>query len=82
MNNDRACEVMEESYKSLQNRYQNNLEGLIKCSKFVFNYVRLLYYKCHKINPNCYGSYMSSPDWIKSKIGTINPINKKYNTCF
>ena len=40
MNNDRAGEVMEESLKSLQNRYQNNLEGLIKHSKFVFDYVR------------------------------------------
>ena len=40
----------------------------------------LLYYKCHKINPNRGGSYIDSPDWIKNK-KTTNLINKKYN-CF
>ena len=35
-------------------------------SEFVFNYVHLLYYKCHKINPSCGGSYKDSPDWIKN----------------
>ena len=38
-----------------------------------------MYYKCHKINPNCGGSY---PDWIKNKKATTNPINKKDNKCF
>ena len=42
----------------------------------------LLYYKCHKANPNCGGSYIDSPDWIKNKKVTINPINKKENKCF
>ena len=28
------------------------------------------------------GSYIDSPDWIKNKKATINPINKKYNKCF
>ena len=54
----------------------------IKGSEFVFNYVLLLYYKCHKINPNRGGSYIDSPDWIKNKKATINPINKKDNKCF
>ena len=35
-----------------------------------------------KINPNCGESYVDSPDWIKNKKTTINPINKKYNNCF
>ena len=51
-------------------------------SEFVFNYVHLLYYKCHKINLNRGGSYIDSPDWIKSEKATINPINKKDNKCF
>ena len=34
------------------------------------------------INPNRGGSYVDFPDWIKSKIATINPINKKDNKCF
>ena len=42
----------------------------------------LMYYKCHKINPNCGGSYVDSPDWIKTKRATINPINKKDIKCF
>ena len=46
-------------------------------SEFVFDYVQLLYYKCHKINPNRGGSYIDSPDWIKNKKATVNSINKK-----
>ena len=66
MMNDETDEYIEELFKSLKNRYQNNLK-LMKGSEFVFNYVNLLYYKCHKINPNCGGSYIVSPDWIKNK---------------
>ena len=61
----------------------------MKGSEFVFdckyvehNYVQLLYYKCHKINSNRGGSYTDSPDWIKNKKGTINPINKKNSKSF
>ena len=53
----------------------------MKGSEFVFDYVQLLYYKCYKINPNRGGSYIDSPDWIKNKNVTINPINKKGNKC-
>ena len=81
MMNNEADEVIKELFDSLKNRYQNNLETR-KCSEFVFNYVHLLYYKCHKINPNHGGSYIDSPDWIKNKKATINPINKKYKKCF
>ena len=49
----------------------------MKGSEFVFDYVPLLYYKYHKINPNRGGSYIDSPDWIKSKKTAINLINKK-----
>ena len=51
MINDKADEVIEDLFESLKNRYQNNLVA-IKGSEFVFDYVHLLYYKCHKINPN------------------------------
>ena len=54
----------------------------MKGSQFVFDYVNLLYYKCHKTNPNCGGSYIDSPDQIKNKKATINPINEKDNKCF
>ena len=36
----------------------------MKNSDFVFDYVQLLCYKCHQINPNRCASYIDSPDWI------------------
>ena len=44
-------EVIKELFGSFKNRFQNNLE-LMKGSEFVTDYAQLLYYKCHKINPN------------------------------
>ena len=81
MMNDKADEIIEELFDSRKNRYRNNLESM-KGSRFVFVYVQLLYYKCHKINPNRGGSNRDSPDWIKHKKATINPVNKNGNKCF
>ena len=53
----------------------------MKGSEFVADHVHLLYYKCHKINPSRGGWYADSPDWIKNKKATKNPINKK-EKCF
>ena len=39
----------------------------MKGGEFVFDYVHSLYYKYHKMNPNCGGSHMDSSDWIKTK---------------
>ena len=74
-----ADEVIKELFDSLKNRHQNNLES-VKGSEFVFDYVQLLHYKWHEINPSRCGSYIDSPDWVKNKKATINPINKKHNT--
>ena len=74
MINDEADEVIKELFDSLKNRKQNNFES-IKGSEFVFDYVHLLYNKCHKINPNHGGSYIDSPVCIKNKKATMNPIN-------
>ena len=79
MFNDEADEVIKEFFDSLKNRYQNNLKS-IEDKEFVFDYVYFLYYKCHKINPNCGGSYIDSPYWLKK--AAINPINRKDNKCF
>ena len=83
MINDEQDEVIKEHFDSLKNRYQHNLESM-KGSEFVFDHVYLLYYKCDKTNPNRAESYIDSPDWKKkiNKKATINPINKKDNTCF
>ena len=48
MISDKADEVIEKLFKSLLNTYQSNLEKLIRGSEFVFDYLHLLYYKCHK----------------------------------
>ena len=80
MINDEPDEVIKELLDSRKNKYQTNLESM-KGGEFVFDYVELLYYKCHKINQNHGGSYIDSPDWIKNKKATINPINKKDNKC-
>ena len=53
MINDKADEVVKELYESLLNRFQNNMEESIKGGEFVFDYVPLLLYKCHKNNSNC-----------------------------
>ena len=81
MINDEADEAIEELFKSLLYRYQNNLEKLMRVSKFAFDYVHLLYCKCHK-NPIRGRSYIDSSDWIRNKKATINTINKKDIKCF
>ena len=82
MINDEANEVKIERFDSLNNLdYQNNLESM-KGSELVFDYIQLLYYKCHKNYLNRGESNVDSPDWIKNKKAKINPINKKCNKCF
>ena len=51
MINDEADEVIKELFDLLKNRYQNNLQPMEGC-ELIFDCVHLLYYKCHKINPN------------------------------
>ena len=50
--------------------------------KFIIDYVQVLQYKCHKINPNPGASNISSPDWIKNKkaILSIKKIINTFNT--
>ena len=64
MTNDEADEFIKKLFDSLKNRYQNNLESM-KGSEFLFDYVYLLYYKCHKIKLTRGWPYIDSPDWIK-----------------
>ena len=54
----------------------------MKGSEFLFDYFHLLYYKCHKKDPNCGGSYIDSNEWIKDNKAVINSINKKDDKCF
>ena len=60
----------------------------MKGSKFVVDYVHLLYYKCHYIvlyriiNSARGGSYIDSPDWIKTKKQQQIPSMKKITNAF
>ena len=56
------------------------MQKLKKGSEFIFDFVYLLYYECHEINPNHGESYIDSPEWIKNK-ETVNPIIRK-DICF
>ena len=54
----------------------------MKGSQFAFDYVHLMYYKCHKINPIHGESYIDYLDWVENKKATINDTNKNNNKCF
>ena len=64
MINDIAEEIVEELLQPLVFRYQIELETSMKgiLKEFVFDYVHLLYYKCHKINLNRRGSNVDFSD--------------------
>ena len=74
-------EVIKEIFKSLLQRYQENLETKMSGSEFVFDGVNVLYYDLNKISLNRGGSYIDSPVWIKNKKATINP-NNNDSKCF
>ena len=60
-------EVIEEFFKSLLQRYQENLEERMRGSEFVFDGVNVLYYDLNKISLNRGGSYIDSPAWINQQ---------------
>ena len=75
-------EVIEDLFKSLLQRYQENLEEKMRGSEFAFDGVNALYYDLNKTSLNRGGSHMESQKWVSAKKATINPINKKDNKCF
>ena len=68
-----ANEVVDKLFESLCSRYQGYLETSMRGRDFVFDSVQLMYYKFHKVNFKCVGSYTYSPYWIKRKKATIYP---------
>ena len=74
-------EITEELFKSLLQRYEEGLEESVKGSEFVFDSDGLLKYKLNKISLNRGGSYIDSPECLKTKKATINT---KFNddNCF
>ena len=76
MNDSDTDEIIKELFKSLLQRYQENLQ-----EKIAFGGVNYLYYDLNKISISTDGSYIDSPKWLKNKISTINPKNNDYK-CF
>ena len=81
MNGRDTDEIIKELFKSLLQRYQENLQEKMKGSDFAFDGVNYLYYDLNKISINKGGSYIDSPKWLKDKKSTINPKNNDYK-CF
>ena len=75
-------EIIEDLFKSLLQRYQENLDKKMRGSEFGFDGVNALYYDLKKTSLNRGGSHMESQKWISAKKATINPKNKKDNKCF
>ena len=74
-------EIIKVLFKSLLQRYQENLQEKLKGSGFAFDGVNYLYYDLNKISISKGGSYIDSPKWLKDKKSTINPKNNDYK-CF
>ena len=55
-------EVINELFDSLLSRFQDNLETSMRGSDFIFHSVKVMHYKCHKVNFKGGGSCIDSPD--------------------
>ena len=81
MNGSDIDEIIKELFRSLLQRYQENLQEKMKGSDFAFDGVNYLYYDLNKLSISKGGSYIDSPKWLKDKKSTINPKNNDYK-CF
>ena len=71
MINDKADEVTKDFFSIISFQVSSWVGNIMEGSDFVFDCVHLLYHKCHKTSFKQGGSYVDSPDCIKS--------NKSYN---
>ena len=74
-------DIIEELFKSLLQKYEENLQNKMRGSDLEFDGVNFLYYDFNKISLNRGGSYIDSPKWLKDKKSTINPKDND-NKCF
>ena len=81
VNGDDTDEIIKGLFESFLQKYEENLQEKMKGSDFEFDGVNFLYYDFNKISLNRGGSYIDSPQWLKNKKSTINPINNDYK-CF
>ena len=81
MNGSDTDEIIKELFKSLLQRYQENLQEKMRGSDFAFDGVNFLYYDFNEISISRGGSYIDSPKWLKDKKSTINKKNNDHK-CF
>ena len=74
-------DIIEQLFRSLLQKYEENLQNKMRGSNFEFDGVNFLYCDFNKISVNRGGSYIDSPKWLKDKKSTINPKNND-NKCF
>ena len=74
-------DIIEQLFRSLLRKYEENLQNKMRGSDFEFDGVNFLYYGFNKISLNKGGTYIDSPKWLKDKKSTINPKNND-NKCF
>ena len=74
-------DIIEELFKLLIQKYEENLQNKMRGSDFEFDGVNFLYHDFNEISLNRGGSYIDSPKWLKDKKSTINPKNND-DKCF
>ena len=62
MNGSDTDEIIKERFKSLSQRYQENLQEKMRGSDFAFDGFNFLYYDFNKISISLGGSYIDSPN--------------------
>ena len=81
MNGSETEEIIESLYRSLLQKYQDNLNEKMRGSDFVFNGINYVYYDFNRVRISKGGSYIDSPKWLKDKKSTVNQKNND-NKCF
>ena len=74
-------EIIKGLFESLLERYQEGLEESRRGSEFIFDSADALYYNLNKVKLSRGGSYIDSPEWLKTKKTTTNPKNTD-DKCF
>ena len=74
-------DIIEELFKSVLQKYEENLQNKMRGSDFEFDGVNFLYYNFNKISLYRGGSYRNFPKWLKNKKSAINPKNNDHK-CF
>ena len=74
-------EIIKELFKSILQRYQENLQEKMRGSDFAFHGVNFWYYDFNKISISRGGSCIDFPKWLKNKKSIVNTKNNDYK-CF